>query len=121
MVTFEVEFSDEFEKWWSQSLNEDEQDEIAAVVGLLEIKGPQLPFPYSSGIKISRHSHMRELRIQHRGKPFRILYAFDPRRAAVLLVGGVKKGNVQWYKEFVQIADKLYDEHLIELKNEGLI
>ena len=120
-MPFEVEYTHEFEEWWNHSLDEHEQNEIAAVVGLLELKGPQLHFPYSSGIKSSRHSHMRELRIQHRGEPYRVLYAFDPVRSAILLIGGSKKGNDRWYQDFVPIADNLYDEHLTELMNEGLI
>ena len=63
---------------------------------------------------------MRELRIQHDGKPYRILYAFDPRRAAILLIGGNKTGVDRWYDVFVPIADRLYDEHLVELRKEGL-
>jgi len=59
---------------------------------------------------------MRELRIQHVGKPYRVLYAFDPRRTAILLIGGDKTGNDRWYKEFVPIADTLYDQHVEELK-----
>ena len=66
----------------------------------------------------SKHSHMRELRIQHQGRPLRVLYAFDPRRAAILLLGGDKTGNSRWYKVNVPIADRLYDEHLKET-NEG--
>ncbi len=58
----EVEYTDEFEAWWNE-LTEDEQDSVAAKVQLLEHLGPQLPFPHSSGIQSSRHSHMRELRI----------------------------------------------------------
>jgi hypothetical protein len=64
---------------------------------------------------------MRELRIQHAGDPYRVLYAFDPRRNAILLIGGNKTGKNRWYKEFVPMADRLYDEHLKELKQEGLI
>ena len=63
---------------------------------------------------------MRELRIQHEGRPYRVLYAFDPRRAAILLLGGDKTGNDRWYDEHVPIADTLYDEYLRELKREGL-
>lgn len=81
-----IEISDEYEKWWD-SLNEKEQIEIASVANLLKIKGPTLPFPYSSDVKGSKHSHMRELRIQYKGDPYRVLYAFDPRRAAILLIG----------------------------------
>lgn len=73
---------------------------------------------YSSGIKASRHDHMRKLRIQHAGKPYRVLYAFDPRRVALLLIGGDKTGNARWYEEFVPIADRLYDEHLVALGSE---
>lgn len=62
---------------------------------------------------------MRELRPQHKGRPLRILYAFDPRRMAILLIGGDKTGNKRWYEKFVPIADKLYDAHIEELKKEG--
>jgi hypothetical protein len=116
----DVEFTNEFESWWNR-LNEAEQDDIAAVVALLEEKGPLLPFPYSSGIEGSKHSHMRELRIQHAGDPYRILYAFDPRRSAILLIGGNKTGKKRWYEEYVPKADKIYDKHLQELQREGLI
>ncbi len=94
---------------------------MAATVGLLEMEGPKLPFPYSSGIKDSKHSHMRELRIQHAGRPYRVLYAFDPRRSAVLLIGGDKTGNDRWYDQFVPVADRLYNEHLDYLRKEGLL
>ncbi|NLB66746.1 MAG: hypothetical protein GX803_09785 [Lentisphaerae bacterium] len=117
---WEVEYIDEFEIWWN-SLSEDEQDDIAAYVILLEEKGPSLPFPYSSGVESSRHNHMRELRVQHAGEPYRVLYAFDPRRVAILLLGGNKKGDDRWYETNVPIADKLYDNHLAQLKKEGLI
>jgi hypothetical protein len=110
-----VEYTDEFGEWW-YSLNEREQEDVAAIVGLLEEKGPSLPFPYSSGVEGSRHSHMRELRVQHAGDPYRVLYAFDPRRAAILLFGGCKAGNDRWYDEHVPIADRLYDEHLRTLE-----
>jgi len=119
-MAWDVEFTDELEGWWN-SLDEDEQASVDASVQLLEVKGPQLPHPHSSGINNSRHSHMRELRIQHKGDPYRVLYAFDPRRSAILLIGGNKTGNDDWYDEFVPVADKLYDVHLKELKDEGLI
>ena len=98
-----------------------QQVDVDAVVGLLETKGTSLPFPYSSGVNGSRHSHMRELRIQHAGEPDRVLYAFDPVRNAILLIGGNKTGNKRWYGEFIPKADRLYDIHLEELKKEGLI
>ncbi len=119
-MKWEVEFTDEFEEWWS-SLSESEQDDIAATVGLLGEKGPSLPFPYSSGISGSKFDHMRELRIQHAGEPYRVLYAFDPRRCAILLIGGNKTGNDRWYDEFVPKADAIYENHLKELEKEGLL
>ena len=119
-MTGNVEYTDEFGDWWS-TLDESEQDSMAVVVTLLEQKGPYLPYPYSSGLEKSRHNHMRELRIQHQGDPYRVLYAFDPRRSAILLIGGNKAGKDRWYDEYVPIADKLYDEHLQALTDEGLI
>jgi hypothetical protein len=119
-VACDVEFTDEFEAWW-ESLDEEAQDSVAQVVGLLEARGVTLGHPYSSGVRGSRHGHMRELRVQHQGRPLRILYAFDPRRSAILLVGGDKTGNERWYEQFVPVADKLYDDHLEALKLEGLL
>ena len=66
----------------------------------------------------SRHPNMKELRVQHTGRPYRVLFAFDPRRSAILLAGGDKTGNDRWYEEFVPVADRLYDEHLAALKKE---
>jgi len=63
---------------------------------------------------------MRELRIQHHGRPYRVLYAFDPRRTSILLLGGDKTGDDDWYNENVPIADRLYDKHINHLKKRGL-
>jgi hypothetical protein len=115
-----VEYTDEFEQWW-EILTDHEQVDVTAVVGLLEEHGPNLRYPFSSGIQGSIYMHMRELRIQHAGKPYRVLYAFDPRRVAILLIGGNKKGDNSWYKKLIPIADKLYEQHLDILKNESLI
>ncbi|NLX25431.1 MAG: addiction module toxin RelE [Lentisphaerae bacterium] len=117
---WEVEYTDEYGDWWS-GLSIGEQDDIEATVNLLAERGPNLPFPFSSGISGSKHSHMRELRIQHAGDPYRVLYAFDPRRCAILLIGGNKTGNNRWYDEYVPKADRLYDTHLKELEKEGLL
>lgn len=119
-MSWAVEYTDEFEGWWL-GLTEEEQISVDATVQLLEERGPQLPFPHSSGINGSKHSHMRELRTQHEGRPYRTLYAFDPRRTAILLLGGNKTGDGQWYEKNVPVADRIYDEHLNALKREGLI
>lgn len=89
-----------------------EQNSVGRVVGLLGERGPTLEFPFSSGIKGSSFSGMRELRMQHAGDPYRVLYAFDPIRQAILLVGGVKTGNgKRWYEEAIRLADKLFAEY----------
>jgi hypothetical protein len=119
-MAWEVEYTDEFEAWWD-ALTAEEQESVSATVELLERLGPDLRHPYSSGIEGSKHGRMRELRVQHQGRPFRVLYAFDPRRTAILLIGGDKTGNNRWYEEFVPLADRLYDEHIATLKQEGLI
>ena len=112
-----IEYTDEFGVWWD-SLTESEQISIDAHVRKLEQCGPNLPFPYSSGISGSRHDHMRELRVQSGGKPLRVFYAFDPRRAAILLIGGDKTGDKRFYDRMIPVADALYDEHLDELEKE---
>lgn len=89
-------------------------------MGVLEALGPNLGHPHSSGIIGSKHSHMRELRVQHQGEPYRVLYAFDPLRNAILLIGGNKTGDGRWYERFVPFADRLYDDHLETLIKEGL-
>ena len=114
----EVEYTDEFEDWWN-SLNENEQATVDAFVRMLEEYGVGLGHPYSSDIKRSRFSQMRELRPQHQGRPYRVLYAFDPRRMALLLIGGDKTGNNRWYAEFVPIADRLYEKHLADVEIES--
>jgi hypothetical protein len=61
---------------------------------------------------------MKELRCQHEGRPFRVLFAFDPRRVGILLIGGDKTGKSNWYAEFVPKADAIYEEHLKGLEEE---
>ncbi len=119
-VAYSIEYTDDFEAWWD-GLDEKEQEDVDVVVRLLEERGPSLPHPYSSQIKGSKHGHMRELRIQHAGRPYRVLYAFDPRRTAILLLGGDKTGRDRWYDENVPRADKLYDAYIDELREEGVI
>lgn len=119
-MKWDIEYTDEFGDWWC-GLSESEQESVAASVQLLEERGPQLGFPHTSAIKGSRYSHMRELRTQHEGRPYRTLYAFDPRRSVILLIGGDKTGDDRWYELNIPVADRLYDEHLKQLRQEGLI
>ena len=112
-----VEFTDEFGKWWN-SLTVPEHESGAAKVRLLEVFGPSLPRPHADVVQSSRHQNMKELRIQYAGRPYRVLFAFDPRRAAILLLGGDKTGNARWYEENVPRADDLFDAHLKSLEEQ---
>jgi hypothetical protein len=116
-MTYQVIHSELFEKWW-YSLNIPEKESVTTVIELLEMHGVNLGFPFSSKINESKlkTKHMRELRIQHKGSPYRILYAFDPKQQAVLLLGGDKTGDKRWYKMNVPLADKIYQEYLKILK-----
>jgi hypothetical protein len=114
-VECEALFTDEFEQWWD-ALDENEQDAVDRVVRLLIAAGTALGFPYSSGIEGSEYPHMRELRVQHGGNPYRVLYAFDPKRRAVLLLGGKKSGDDRWYRTYVPIAERIYRRYLAEME-----
>ncbi len=84
---------------------------------VLEERGPALGRPLVDNLHQSRHANMKELRPL--GGDLRILFAFDPRRTAILLIGGDKRGRWnEWYAEMVPVADQLYDEHLAELVRE---
>jgi hypothetical protein len=120
IVPWEVEYTNEFDVWWRRQ-SEARQDRIASTVALLAEHGPALGFPHSSGIHGSRHSRMRELRVQSGGDPLRVFYVFDPRRTAILLVGGDKTGKDRFYRGYVKLADDLYDAHLTELKAKRLL
>lgn len=111
----EVEGTEEFEAWFL-ALAEKEAVAVARVVGLLEEKGVALGFPYSSDIKGSQA--VRELRVQSRGHPLRVFYAFDPLRRAVLLLGGDKTGDDRFYETFVPRAEQIWAEYLANLEKE---
>jgi len=119
-MSWEVEYTDRFEEWWD-ALDEDEQDSLRASVELLSEAGPNLSRPYADNVKGSRHPNMKELRTQHGGRPLRTFFAFDPRRTAILLIGGDKTGNDRFYEQMVPQADALYDVYLDEIAEEGLI
>lgn len=115
---WEIEFTDEFERWWN-TLSETAQDSIAVLVTLLEEKGVSLGYPYSSEVKgTKRISHLRELRDEVDSRILRVIYAFDPRRKAILLIGGDKRGDKNWYDTIIPIAEEIYLNHLKEISRE---
>lgn len=118
-VAWDIEFVTEAEQWW-YGLDSDERAKLGAAFDELEQHGPLLPTYRSKGILTSRHREMRELRIQHRGRPYRVLFAFDPRRVAIILFGGDKTGDDRWYVRNVPIADKRLDRHLEELNRSSV-
>lgn len=116
---WEAEGTDAFAQWF-QKLPIKEQVAVARAVDLLEIYGPALGFPHSSSVRGSRIP-LRELRALRGQRPLRVLYVFDPRRTAILLLGGDKSGNARWYREHISRAEALYAEYLGELNREGLL
>jgi hypothetical protein len=114
---WEVEFTDQFEEWWI-SLTEDQQDALHAGVVRLEQYGPSLGRPVVDHIKMSRHANMKELRTSQGGS-LRVLFAFDPERNAILLLGGDKTGRWKdWYATTIPVADDLFDDHLTTIAHE---
>ena len=112
----EVVATDEFADWF-QELTQADAKAVARNVGLLEAKGTTLGHPHSSAIKRSKYP-LRELRVQSGGRPLRVFYAFDPRRQAVLLLGGDKTGDDRFYERFVPQAESIWEEYLTEIREE---
>src|SRR5438105_575877 len=108
----EVVVTDEWSRWYS-GLDEDDQDRLAVSIGLLEQKGVALSSPHSSAIQGASFG-LRELRTQSSGEPLRTFYAFDPKRQAVLLIGGNKTGDDRFYERMIPIAEKIWKEYLEE-------
>ncbi len=118
-MVWEVENTDQFGQWYRE-LDERSQDRGVAAVEIPEEQGPGLGRRFVDTVKGSRHANMKEL--HPRGGSLRSLFAFDPRRIAILLIGGDKTNRWQaWYREFIPIADRLYHEHLESLEIEGLL
>ena len=110
---WQVATADDFDGWFAD-LDGDEQAEVMAKVELLKLLGPQLGRPHADTLNGSRHANMKELRADTKGKVMRIAFAFDPNRAAILLVGGDKSGVNQkrFHRQLIAKADQLYDSHL---------
>jgi hypothetical protein len=116
-MEWDILFDEQFDEWFG-TLEVGLQDEIWAYVELLRRRGPNLGRPRVDTVKGSAFSNMKELRIQYRGDPWRILFAFDPRRNAILLVGGNKRGKKKWYEDHIRIADERFGRHLQRLEQD---
>jgi hypothetical protein len=114
---WEVATTDEFDGWFA-GLGEDAQAEVIAKVELLKMFGPRLSRPHADTLNGSKHANMKELRADTADQVLRIAFAFDPERTGILLVAGNKSGISQkrFYKQLIDKADELFDEHLAKLK-----
>ena len=119
LVSWVVEIGDEFEPEFD-ALHEDVQTEILAMARLLQQFGPQLKRPRADTLNGSRHANMKELRFSAADGEWRIAFAFDPKRKAILLVAGDKSGvgEKRFYRELIRKADDRFDAHLARLKRE---
>ena len=118
-MAWEVEYTDQFGEWY-RGLDAGEREAIDAAVEILEREGPALGRPLVDTVHRSRHANMKELRPP--AGNIRILFAFDPRRMAILLIGGDKTDRwSEWYRRMIPVADRLYDAHLETLRREGLV
>lgn len=93
-------------------MDDDAKEAIFKNLLILKNIGPSLGRPYVDSVKQSKHKNMKELRVQHKKRLFRIFFAFDPSRKAILLIGGDKRGDKRFYQRLIPIADKLYEKHL---------
>jgi hypothetical protein len=118
-VAWEILTTDQFNEWFLD-LDQDAAAAIGARIDLLETDGPNLKRPVVGAIESSRHRAMKELRASVGVHALRVLFVFDPKRQAILLLGGDKTGRWDaWYAENVPRADDLYDEYLRETGQEG--
>jgi len=119
-VAWTVEVGDEFEPEF-EKLREDVRTEILALTRLLQQFGPQLGRPWVDTLSGSRHANMKELRFSAADGEWRVAFAFDTKREAILLVGGDKSGVSQrhFYRELIRKADDRLDAHLARLKKRG--
>ena len=116
VVKINREFQPEFDR-----LQEDVQDAILAMSRQLQQFGPQLGRPRVDTLKGSRHANMKEARFSAADGEWRLVFAFDPRRRAMLLVAGDKSGGSarRFYRALIRKADERFDRHLARLAREG--
>jgi hypothetical protein len=119
LVTWEVRFHEEFDPEFDD-LPEEVQDELLAHAKLLEQFGPQLGRPWVDTLDGSRHANMKELRFNAADGAWRVVFAFDPQRRALLLVCGDKAGvsEKRFYRALIRKADKRFDDYLVRAKKE---
>jgi hypothetical protein len=115
---WKVEFHDQFAAEVRQ-LSRQVREKLKAAAIILSQDGPRLGRPYADTLKDSRHANMKELRFDADGGAWRVAYAFDPERKAILLVAGDKAGTSQarFYRNLIRVADERFDQHLQVLRS----
>jgi hypothetical protein len=116
-LKWEVDLHDDFVPEY-RKLHEDVQDELLALIELLEQFGPRLGRPRADTLNDSRHANLKELRFDAAGGVWRVAFAFDPKRRAILLVAGDKSGvsEKRFYRQSIDTADARFDAHLAKIK-----
>ena len=116
-MKWEVDLHDDFVPEY-RALHKDVQDELLAHVGLLQQFGPQLGRPRVDTLNGSRHANMKELRFDAADGVWRVAFAFDPNREAILLVAGDKSGGSEkrFYRQLIETADERFDAHVARIK-----
>lgn len=110
-----VIFTERFTIWLNMQDKETKRSVVSSLYRL-RLAGPQLARPYADTIKESKYANMKELRIQHQGKPLRAFFAFDPLRQAIVLYAGDKSNDKQFYKEMIRLADSEFTDYLNTLE-----
>ena len=105
-------------KTWLLGQEQNVQTAIFAHIGLLKAFGPTLGRPQVDTLKGSRLTNLKELRVQYQAEPWRVLFVFDPKRRAILLVGGNKQGDARWYKKAIPMAEQRYQWHLEQMEQD---
>lgn len=107
-MPWDIEVTDVYDAWFDCQ-SHDAQDAILAHLKALAVEGPSLGRPYCDTLKGTKSGKLKELRVQVSGDPYRVLFAFDSERCAILLVGGNKRGKKRWYEIHIPQAEKLFD------------
>jgi len=113
---WDIRTTDTFDKWFDAQDDTDRGNVLASMLVLRE-RGPMLARPYADTVNGSRYNNMKELRVQSKGDPIRVFFAFDPKRKGILLCAGHKnRDEKRFYDELIAIADFEFTEHLNSLK-----
>lgn len=116
-MAWQIDSKNEFNEWFKEVDEAAKEDIRTAIITLSEI-GPTLGRPQVDTLNGSIYPNMKEFRVQSNGRPFRIAFAFDPKRRGILLCGGNKQGVSNFYGDLIKEADEIYTKHLKELEDE---